>query len=224
MRPGTLLRWYALKNILKAEIEKCSTVLDIGSYDGFISHNLMKLVPNLSILVADIDKAGLQLAKQKGLNTLHASALELPIENNRFDSVLCLDLIEHVKEDNKLINEISRVLKKDGKVILTTPMQNGISFPFMSEEEIEAVNKGWGHVRRGYSLEDIKKLFENNNLVIVKTGEYFNSLSRLIYWLHCLSGIPLRGKSLLYQLVIRLEPYIKYGAKEHIIIGRALRP
>lgn len=92
-------------------------------------------------------------------------------------------------------------------------MQNGIPFPFMSEEEIEAVNKGWGHVRRGYSLEDIKKLFENNNLVIVKTSKYFNSLSRLIYWLHCLSGIPLRGKSLLYQLVIRLDHILSMAQK-----------
>ena len=224
MRPGTLLRWYALKNILKSEIDKCSTVLDIGSYDGFISHNLMKLVPNLSVIVVDIDKAGLQLAKQKGLNTLHASAFELPIESNRFDSVVCLDLIEHVKEDNKLINEISRVLKKDGNVILTTPMQNGISFPFMSEEEIEAVNKGWGHFRKGYSLKDIEKLFENSNLMVVKRSKYFNFLSRLIYWFNYLSGIPLKGKGLLYQLVIRLEPYIKYGAKEHIIIGRKVEP
>jgi len=104
MRPGTLLRWYALKNILESEIEKCSTVLDIGSYDGFISHNLMKSAPNLRIVVADIDMAGLQLSKQKELNTLCASAFELPIENNRFDCVLCLELIEHVKENNKLIN------------------------------------------------------------------------------------------------------------------------
>ncbi len=224
MRPGTLLRWYALKNILKFEVEECSTVLDIGSYDGFISHNLMKLVPNLSVTVADVDKTGLQLAKQKGLNALYASALELPIENNRFDSVLCLDLIEHVKEDNKLVKEISRVLKKDGKVILTTPMQNGISFPFMSEEENEAVNRDWGHFRKGYSLEDIEKLFENNNLVVVRTSKYFNFLSRLIYWFNYFSGIPLKGKGLLYQLAIKLEPYIKYGAREHIIIGKALRP
>ena len=35
----------------------------------------MKLVPNLSIVVVDTDKAGLQLAKQKGLNTLYVPLL-----------------------------------------------------------------------------------------------------------------------------------------------------
>ncbi len=164
MRPGTLLRWYALKSILKSEIKDGLIIFDIGSYDGFISYNLKKLFPNLKITVVDIDKSGLHIARERGLNTLYAFALKLPIKSKSIDIVLCLDLIEHVKEDDKLIKEISKVLKEDGKVIVTTPMQNGVSFPFLSRQEIEAINKSWGHVRKGYSLENIKNLFETNNI------------------------------------------------------------
>ncbi|MBA7713792.1 hypothetical protein ES703_122802 [subsurface metagenome] len=32
MRPGTLLRWYALKSILKSEIRDGSIIFDIGGY------------------------------------------------------------------------------------------------------------------------------------------------------------------------------------------------
>jgi len=223
MRPGTLLRWCALKNILKNEIVEGSVILDLGSYDGFISYNLKMLMRGLKIVVVDIDKSGLQLAKEKGLNILYASAFELPIENDQVDTVLCLDLIEHVKEDNKLIEETSRVLKKDGKVILTTPMQNGVSFPFLSKEEIEAVNRSWGHIRKGYYLKDIEKLFKNNKLTIEKTNKYFNFITRFAYWLNSFSRMPLKGKGLLYQLAIRLEPYIKYGAEEHIVIGKKVK-
>lgn len=219
MRSGTLLRWYALKNILKSEIKDGLTILDVGSYDGSIAYNLKKLLPDLKIIVVDIDKSGLKLAKERGLNTLYASALELPIEDNQIDFVLCLDLIEHVKEDDKLIKEISRVLKRNGKVILTTPMEMGVSIPFLSKEKNESINRDWGHVRKGYSLESIEKMFVDDNLIIVKTSTYFNSLSRFIYWLNFFSGIPLKGKSLLFQLAIRLEPYIKYGAEEQIIVG-----
>jgi SAM-dependent methyltransferase len=219
MRPGTLLRWYALKDILRSEIKEGSVILDIGSYEGYISYNLKKLLPNSRITVVDIDKSGLKLAKERGLNTLYASALELPIEDNQIDFVLCLDLIEHVKEDDKLIKEISRVLKRNGKVILTTPMEMGVSIPFLSKEKNESINRDWGHVRKGYSLESIEKMFVDANLIIVKTSTYFNSLSRFIYWLNFFSGIPLKGKSLLFQLAIRLEPYIKYGAEEQIIVG-----
>jgi len=144
----------------------------------------------------------------------------MPIRDNQIDIVLCLDVIEYVKEDSKLVREISRVLKKGGKVILTTPMQNGVSFPFLSEEKIETINESWGHVRKGYSLEEIVKLFKDNNLVIEKVSKYFNLLSRFAYRFIFLSRIPLKGRSLLYQLVIRLEPYIKWRAEEYIIIAR----
>lgn len=224
MRPGTLLRWHALKPILKSEIKDGLVVLDIGGYDGEISYRLKNIFPNLKILVIDIDKSGLQLAKEKGLITLYTSATKLPIPSNSIDIVLCLDLIEHVKEDYTLIKEISRVLKKDGKVILTTPMQDGASFPFLSKQKIETINKSWGHVRKGYSLKEIEELFKNNNLMIIKTSKYFNFLTRFAYLFSFLSGIPLKGKSLLYRMVVRLEPYVKYGAQEHIIIGKKMEP
>ena len=90
-----------------------------------------------------------------------------------------------LKKDSKLVKEISRVLKKSGKVISTMSMQNRISFPFLSEEEIETINERWGHVRKGYSLKEIvklfKELFKDNNLVIEKVSKYFNLLSRSAY-------------------------------------------
>jgi len=220
MRPGTLLRWYALKSMLKSEIKDGSVILDIGGYDGYISYNLKKIFPNVKITVVDMDKSGLELAKKRGLDTTCASALELPIEDNQVDLVLCLDLIEHVQEDDKIVKEISRVLKKDGKVILTTPMQNGVSFPFISKEKIKIINKNWGHIRKGYSLENIEKLLRNSGLASEKTSKYFNLFTRFTYRFCFLSNIPLIGKSLLYRLIIRLESIIKYGAEEHIIVAK----
>lgn len=223
MRPGTLLRWYALKPIFKSEIKDDLIVLDIGSYDGSISSNLKKLFSNLKITIVDMDKSGLQLAKEKGLNTLYASATELPLENSSVDVVLCLDLIEHVKEDDKVIKEISRVLKEGGKIILTTPMQNGVSFPFLSKQKIEAINKSWGHVRKGYSLKNIEKLFKENKLAIIKRDKYFNFLTRFAYRFSFLSGMSLKGKSLLYQIIVKLDPLTKYGSQEHIIIAKKVK-
>lgn len=220
MRPGTLLRWHSLKNILKHEIKDGSTILDIGGYDGYISYRLKKIFPNLVITVVDTDEIGLELAKNRGLNVICASALELPTKDKEFDIVFCFDLIEHIKEDVKLLREISRVLKDDGKIILTTPMKDGVSFPMLNKKKNEIINKNWGHVRKGYSLEQIRELFKLNRLIIDKEDKYFNYFSRLVYRLTILSGIPLRGVDLLFQAIIRLEPYIKYGSEEHIIIGK----
>lgn len=225
MRPGTLLRWFALKNILRFEIKHGAVVLDIGGYDGYISYNLKKLVPKVKIAVVDVDKSGLESARERGLSTLYASTLELAIMDNKIDVVLCLDLIEHIQDDDKLIKEISRILKKNGKLILTTPMQDGVSFPFLSKERVDSVNKSWGHVRKGYTMNEIMELFQNNNLAIKKVDGYFNFLSRLVYRFMFLSSLPLGGQKFMkiYENTVRLEPYIKWKRAEYIVVGNKFK-
>lgn len=220
VRAGMLLRWVALKNIFKSELKDGMITLDIGGYDGYISYRLKKIFPNLKITVVDLDSSGLGLANKLNLKTLNASAIKLPLRDGRIDAILCLDLIEHIKDDNELIKEMSRILKNDAKVILTTPMHNGISFPFLDKEKTDSYNKDIGHLRKGYTLEMLRSLFEAYNLSILKSTRYFNILSRFIYWLVNFSFFPLKGKHLLFRIVIRLEPYLKYRAQEHIIIAK----
>lgn len=45
----------------------------------------------------------------------------IPIKNNSFDNVLCSEVLEHVLDPDLCIKELSRVLKKGGKLILTAP-------------------------------------------------------------------------------------------------------
>jgi len=222
MRPGTLLRLHALQKLIAAQIHADAVVLDIGSYDGALSGKLKQLMPDLDITLLDIDEAGLELARQKGLKTVNASALEMPLANNSADIVLCLDLIEHIADDNILIKQISRVLKKQGKLILTTPDLNGVTFPFMSNQQNEAINRQWGHLRPGYSLQQLRQLLENNDIIIEKNSRYFNLLTRLVYRFCYIPGPTLPARDMWYKLATRLEPYFKFKAQEHIIIGRKI--
>ena len=43
------------------------------------------------------------------------------INSNSFDTVVSFQVIEHIKEDRKFVQEIWRVLKPGGKAIITTP-------------------------------------------------------------------------------------------------------
>jgi ubiquinone/menaquinone biosynthesis C-methylase UbiE len=52
--------------------------------------------------------------------------LNMPFSSNLFDVVTSFETIEHV-DAKKFLNEISRVLKKDGKLILSTPQKKGLS-------------------------------------------------------------------------------------------------
>ncbi len=45
----------------------------------------------------------------------------IPFEDNRFDYVLCTEVMEHVPEPAAFLKEIHRVMKPDGLLIMTTP-------------------------------------------------------------------------------------------------------
>lgn len=48
-------------------------------------------------------------------------ASDLPYENESFDTVFSTQVLEHVFEQQQMINEAARVLKKDGYIILSVP-------------------------------------------------------------------------------------------------------
>ena len=221
MRPGTLLRWHALKAILSLQTRNKRYVLDIGSYDGAISQKIKKLQPTCNIVVIDVDDLGLSLAKDKRLKAVKASALKLPLLDQTIDLVLCLDILEHVTDDAGVIKEIARVLKSGGELILTTPKERGLTFPFCNPEKNEILNKSFGHLRMGYSKEQIRQLFNEHKLLIFSASEYFNYFSRFAYWLNSFSELPFaKAKRIVFNLLARLEPYVKIGAQEYILIGK----
>lgn len=51
----------------------------------------------------------------------YAGATSLPFRSGAFDSVLCTEVLEHVPDPRKAMEEISRVLRPGGTVLLTTP-------------------------------------------------------------------------------------------------------
>jgi SAM-dependent methyltransferase len=83
----------------------------------------------------------------------------------QFDVAICLENIEHIINDRKLMIDITRCLKPGGRVLLTTPyflyrnISSGDSGPFSKVED-------GGHVRRGYSKAMIEELCNHANLMI----------------------------------------------------------
>jgi len=52
---------------------------------------------------------------------IKGDAEKMPIPENSFDFVICMQVLEHVRHPQKVVDEIHRVLKKGGKVFLTAP-------------------------------------------------------------------------------------------------------
>lgn len=75
----------------------------------------------------------------------------LPYKDRMFDVILCIDVMEHIKDDVKAVRELFRVLKPEGKLILHVPNKNQKHILIEPEEQHD-------HVRHGYTPASILAL------------------------------------------------------------------
>lgn len=92
------------------------TVLDVGASTGIIDNELAKSFKK--VVGIDIDREAIKHAKKKfprkNLVFKVGDAMSLDFTNSSFDLVVCTQIYEHVPDDQKLMNEIYRVLKHGG--------------------------------------------------------------------------------------------------------------
>lgn len=126
-----------------------SKILEIGSGPGFVTARLLSAFPNSYIVSLDIDDAMLNIAKKRLSNygknrlaILKGNVMDMRIKDNSFDFVVVRLVFQHLNDPLSASNEILRVLKPGGKVIITD-IDNGMWG--ISEPEIKnlsgAMNK-----------------------------------------------------------------------------------
>jgi len=92
--------------------------LDVGTGRGDGTYLVSQKKKTVGI---DFGLKSLKIAAKKNHNLIQADACNLPFKSDIFESVTCLDVLEHIPGAEKAIGEIYRVLKPDGCLILQTP-------------------------------------------------------------------------------------------------------
>ncbi|MEK7188359.1 MAG: class I SAM-dependent methyltransferase [Patescibacteria group bacterium] len=91
---------------------------------------------------------------------IYADAVKIPLQSNSCDTVLLLQVLEHLPETEKSLKEAGRLLKKGGHLILSTIQ----SYPLHDEP--------YDYYR--YTKYGIEHLLTNNNLKVIETKEEGN--------------------------------------------------
>jgi len=100
----------------------CGFILDLGCGDGAYTREMLN--NKQKVISADISKIRLIRVQKYNSLVVNCSATQLPFKDNIFDSVLFLEVIEHlpiIYEQHKALAQIKGILKNKGKLILSTP-------------------------------------------------------------------------------------------------------
>lgn len=130
MRLGQAFTWELISEF--KDHEKSAVVLDYGAYDGKMLDQFVKDRIVNSAISVDLNKdvvEGHKLKLAHGHNLILIYKGEpLPFENESFDCITMIGVLEHVFDQTKLLNELSRVLKKNGIFIVAVPGKHLFSF------------------------------------------------------------------------------------------------
>jgi methionine biosynthesis protein MetW len=109
-----------LEMLSKYELER---ILDVGCGDGNFTMLMARACKAREVYGVEISKEGVEMARKNGVNCyqLDVDEEDLPFEDDFFDAVTALELIEHLFDTDHFLDEVYRVLKPNGLFILSTP-------------------------------------------------------------------------------------------------------
>ena len=124
------------------EVKPNLTILEVGCGSGHFCNMIKSNFPNCNIFGIDLDTNHINFAKKESkkfnlnVNFQEADISSLPFADNTFDLIFSHTVVEHIPFD-VFIKEQKRVLKKDGKLIITwvnASSKNDCPFePFQNE-------------------------------------------------------------------------------------------
>ena len=109
-----------LEILQKLKVER---LLDIGCGDGNFTMLMAKTCGAKEVYGVDISEKGVEMARKNGIKAFKVDVDEekLPFDDNYFDVVTALEVIEHLFDPDHFLDEVYRVLKPKGIFVLSTP-------------------------------------------------------------------------------------------------------
>lgn len=103
--------------------DKPRRILDIGSGAGVGAALISRTLGAEEVICIDLSVGALQEVRKAGFAPLIASAEghRLPFPDASFDVVILDEVIEHLVDTDSIMDEIHRVLRADGQLLISTP-------------------------------------------------------------------------------------------------------
>jgi len=158
------------------------TILDLGCASGWFLSEISKIFPHTKGSGIDVYKDAIDYGKKHYayLDLYHGDGHALPFPKHSFDIVICNEVLEHVVDPRKVLQEIKRVLKPNGHAIIEMDTGNFL-FRF--------IWYWWTHVGHGvwedahiqvFNTEKLQNLIKNTGFFI-KRKKIFNASMAVVF-------------------------------------------
>jgi ubiquinone/menaquinone biosynthesis C-methylase UbiE len=143
------------------------SLLEVGCGTGFVLSAVRAAFPPLDLVGGELSNSALRIARRRlpDARLLRMDARRLP-RDERFDVVGAFDVLEHVEDDERVLAELSRVVRPGGGALLCVPQH-----PRLWSEADDVA----GHVRR-YTQKELTRKVRDADLA-VRRASSFVSLS-----------------------------------------------
>jgi len=101
---------------------KPQQMLDVGCAKGYLVHIFREFgVDSYGIDISEYALSSAPEEVQGNLLKVNIDHERLPFESGVFDLITCLDVVEHLTNNDQAISEMRRVLKTDGALYISVP-------------------------------------------------------------------------------------------------------
>lgn len=118
-RADPVSRWHrrAFKEAIHRLVQQTGarSVLDAGCGEGFLVHYLARKDPRLRLTGVDVREEAIAHARNRYPDAARfrkGSLYKLPFSDNSFDAVLCSEVLEHMEDVDRVLQELKRVTRR----------------------------------------------------------------------------------------------------------------
>jgi SAM-dependent methyltransferase len=132
-----------IAGVLHQSLPSNGRILDVGCGNGVISRHLGRL--GFTVLGIDVSDKTIDIAKaidpMPNVTFLKKSAEELVASGEKYDAVICSEVLEHLNDPGALLKTLYESLTDDGKLIVTVPNGMGPRETFVTKPVLRIRNK-----------------------------------------------------------------------------------
>lgn len=208
--------WFRTRNelilwCLQRYLPNFENYLEIGCGTGFVLSGIHRSFPKATLFGSEIFTAGLHFAAERlpEVNFFQMDARQIPFAEE-FEVIGAFDVIEHIQEDEEVLQQIHAALKPSGHLLLTVPQHDWLWSPI----------DDYAHHHRRYRAKELHEKVTEAGFTLKRSSSFVSTLLPAML----LSRAMQKGKSvdeLDATSELKIPPLLNglFGAMNRIDIG-----